>query len=325
MRRTSVAPILCALALAGCGGSAGYYGGDAQNARTVTADHDADGIMDSNDSYEDESGAGGMPMAEPAAPPSPVAMESAPSGGATTGSEGSGVGWGALDYRGREEGGEVRREMYAQNTPQRQTVPRPQQTPTPQNPQQLNPQTATDVASGPLLIYEAILNLAVYQVEENQRAVLTVAQEVGGYLARQDDSTVIIRVPADKFRDALARIEALGDVLHRNVQALDVSEEFRDVQIRLRNAEQVRDRLAQLLEQARNVEESLRIEHELERLTGEIESMKGRLRFLQDRIAFSTITVNFSPKEEENLEGEIFHLPFDWLYNLGLRTLLNLR
>ncbi len=185
--------------------------------------------------------------------------------------------------------------------------------------------SATDATQGPLLIYQAVLHLAVYQVQDNQRAVVTIAREMDGFLSQQSDTIVVIRVPARRFQEALGRIEALGDVLHRNIQATDVSEEFRDTQIRLRNLEQVRDRLAALLAQARTVEESLQIERELERLTTEIESMKGRLRFLEDRIAFSTITVNFSPREQETLQGELFNLPFDFLYNLGLRTLLNLR
>jgi two-component sensor histidine kinase len=196
---------------------------------------------------------------------------------------------------------------------------------TPPQKQAPDERTATDATSGPLLIYQAILHLAVYQVQDNQRSVVAIARELEGYLAQQSDTIVVIRVPARRFQEALGRIEALGDVLHRNIQATDVSEEFRDTQIRLRNLEQVRDRLAALLAQARTVEESLQIERELERLTTEIESMKGRLRFLEDRIAFSTITVNFSPREQETLQGELFNLPFDFLYNLGLRTLLNLR
>lgn len=309
---------LVALAVAGCGGaSAPYYGGDFRSAETVHRPGVATGA--GGVGHEDADMGGEAVPSEPAA--MPVASE-ASSGGVASGDARGGVGWGAFDSPARQE---AERELYAQNVPNRRQAPTPLPTPTPQNPQQPNPQTATDATSGPLLIYEAMLNLAVYQVEDNQRAVIAVGQEVGGYLERQDDTTIVIRVPAEKFRDALGRIEALGDVLHRNIQATEVSAEFRDTQIRLRNAEQVRDRLAALLEQARNVEESLRIERELERLTGEIESMKGRIRFLQDQIAFSTITVNFSPKEEENLEGEIFHLPFDWLYNLGLRTLLNLR
>jgi hypothetical protein len=206
-------------------------------------------------------------------------------------------------------------------------VDRPQQQAPTKQPRQApdDPATATDATDGPLLIYQAILHLAVYQVQDNQRAVVAIAREMGGFLANQSDTIVVIRVPVRKFQEALGRIEGLGDVLHRNIQATDVSEEFRDTQIRLRNLEQVRDRLAQLLNQARTVEESLQIERELERLTTAIESMKGRLRFLEDRISFSTITVNFAPREQETLQGELFNLPFDFLYNLGLRTLLNLR
>ncbi|MBI2897264.1 MAG: DUF4349 domain-containing protein [Deltaproteobacteria bacterium] len=236
-------------------------------------------------------------------------------------------GGGDADGEAREEERDDFRTAQAVPRRRHENVPpaQPSTPPTEPNRQEPENQTATDATSGPLLIYEATLNLAVYQVQDNQRAVVQIAQELGGYLGQQNDQTVVVRVPAAKFREALGRVEALGDVLHRNIQALDVSEQFRDLQIRLRNAEQVRDRLAALLEQANNVEQSLQIERELERLTGEIESMKGRLRFLEDRISFSTITVNFAPREQENLQGEVFHLPFDWLQSLGLRTLLDLR
>ncbi len=198
---------------------------------------------------------------------------------------------------------------------------------TPQGPQATQPNaTATDAApgGGPLLIYEAQLYLAVYKVEENLKAVAKVGTDVGGFLSRQDDRSIVIRVPAAKFHAAVEAIEALGDVLHRQVQATDVSEEFRDVEIRIRNAMQVRDRLADLLTRATKVEESLQIERELERLTGEIERLKGRMRFLQDRIAYSTITVSFQPKEQERIDNNAFRLPFQWLDMLGLQRLLSL-
>jgi hypothetical protein len=109
------------------------------------------------------------------------------------------------------------------------------------------------------------------------------------------------------------------------VATLDVSEEFRDLQIRIQNSEAMRDRLEQLLRQANNVEQALQVERELERITELIETMKGRLRFLADRVAYSTITVLFQPRPRETLEDpDSFRLPFPWLDQLGLRNLLNL-
>lgn len=214
-------------------------------------------------------------------------------------------------------------EMYAQASPPSAPAGMPAQGPIAAP--QPNP-TATDAApgGGPLLIYEAHLYLAVFKVEENLKAVATAARDAGGFLSQQTDTSIVIRIPAAKFTAVVEAIEKLGDVLHRQVQATDVSEEFRDVEIRIRNAMQVRDRLAELLTRASKVEESLQIERELERLTGEIERLKGRMRFLQDRIAYSTITVTFQPKEQERLDNNMFRLPFDWLDSLGLQRLLSL-
>jgi hypothetical protein len=179
---------------------------------------------------------------------------------------------------------------------------------------------------GPLLIYQAELHLAVFEVEATQRAVLTIARELGGYLSYQDDTRVTIRVPAKKFQDSIEKLERVGDVVHRNIQAIDVSEEFRDTTLRLRNAEVVRERLEAILARAEKVEDALKVQAELGRVTELIETLKGKLRYMQDRIAYSTVTVHFQPRPSEQIgEPEVYSLPFPWLDQLGLPALLNLR
>ena len=112
--------------------------------------------------------------------------------------------------------------MIAQAAPAQNAAPVPQGAATSTPPRA----EADDAQRGPLLIYQATLHLSVFEVEATQRSVIGIAQDLGGFLARQSDQQVVIRVPAGKFRDALARIEETGDVLHRNVEALDVSEDF---------------------------------------------------------------------------------------------------
>src|SRR4029079_10668203 len=114
------------------------------------------------------------------------------------------------------------------------------------------------------------------------------------------------------------------DMLHRNVLAEDVTEEFRDLEVQLKGARAVHDRLTQLLAKARKVEESIAIEKELDRVTLQIDRIEGRMKFLKDRAAYSTITVTFQPKATETLSQTPFRLPGKWLNELGLGRLLRL-
>jgi hypothetical protein len=198
-------------------------------------------------------------------------------------------------------------------------------TPRPQD-QSEPPQRAADTPTqGPLLIYEATLDLAVHEVRENIDAVAGVTVEIGGFVLSQDDTSIVIRVPAGRFAEVLERIEALGDVLRRSVLAEDVSDQVRDLRIRLRNAIQMRDRLLVLLEQAQTVPESLVIEHELQRLNETIALIRGQLEDFQERISFSTITVRFQPvRVESEVPRERFRLPFAWLDRVGLQVLMSL-
>ncbi|WP_437624641.1 DUF4349 domain-containing protein [Sorangium sp. So ce1151] len=179
-------------------------------------------------------------------------------------------------------------------------------------------------APAPLLIYTAQVAMAVFEVGASLGKVEALARELGGFLARRDDRTITIRVPAARFDDALKRLEGLGDMLQRNVVAEDVTEEFLDLGVRIRNARAVRDRLEKLLEKAAKVEESIQLERELARVAGELERLEGRLKFLRDRVAFSTLTISFQPRSTETITPSGPRLPIDWLNELGLSRLLNL-
>jgi hypothetical protein len=166
--------------------------------------------------------------------------------------------------------------------------------------------------------------MAVFEVKKSIDAVEGLGRDLGGFLARRADQMIVIRVPAARFDEAISRLEKMGDLLHRNVTAEDVTEEFTDMEVRLKSARAVRERLEQLLAKAQKVEESVMIERELERVAGEIERMEGRLKFLRDRAAYSTITVTFQPRRGETVGPDRFNLPVPWLHELGLRRLLTL-
>lgn len=183
-------------------------------------------------------------------------------------------------------------------------------------------QAAPHVAD--MLIYTASLSMAVYQVEPGLDAVERIGREVGGYLAQRSDVAITIRVPRARFDDALHRIEASGDVLHREVSAEDVTDQYVEIETRLRNARKMRDRLEELLARAQ-VKEAIDIERELGRVTGEIESMEGKLKVLRDKIAYSTITVTFEPRGSGAVRDMPLRLPFPWLSSLGLPRLLSLQ
>lgn len=192
----------------------------------------------------------------------------------------------------------------------------------PPTPKASGPKPATD-AKRPMLIYRATINLAVFEARKSIDEVETLAKSLGGYLVQRNDSSITIRVPAGAFDNALETVAKVGDELHRNVQVQDVTAEFRDLQIRLKNLQAVRVRLAALLDRAKTVEEALRVERELERVAGNIESIKGKLKLFSELVAFSTITVNFQARPAENISSEV-NLPFPWLDRLGLSRLLDL-
>ncbi len=170
--------------------------------------------------------------------------------------------------------------------------------------------------------YTAHVTMAVNQVAVALDGIEATGRDMGGYLASRNDTSIDIRVPRVRFDEALKKVEASGDVVHHEVAAQDIADVSMDVEARLKNAHAVRDRLHALLEKA-DMKETIEIERELERVTSEIEMLAGKLRLLHEREAFSTISVSLEPRGTATLSRAAVKLPFPWLSELGLPSLLN--
>ena len=181
-----------------------------------------------------------------------------------------------------------------------------------------------DSKRSPILIYRAEFTMSVFDVQKSLEGVAALASTHGGYLARRDDRSITVRVPASRFDEVVTALGALGDVLHRNVVSEDVTAEYRDLEVQLTNLLAMRARFEKLLEKAQKVEEALEIERELGRVTSEIERIKGHLKLLSDLASYSTITVSFEPRSSQAVQDGPFILPLPWLEQLGLPRLLRL-
>ena len=113
-------------------------------------------------------------------------------------------------------------------------------------------------------------------------------------------ASVTLGVPVDEFEKVLSRLRGLAvEVRDETASGDDVTDQYVDLQSQLTTLEATRDRVQSFLEDAKTVEEALRVNQELSNLDAQIEQIKGRMNYLNDRSAYSTITINFEPELPE--------------------------
>lgn len=135
---------------------------------------------------------------------------------------------------------------------------------------------------------------------------------LGGYLANselKEGNTSIrnemqLRIPNDEFDAFVELVSGLSQkVTYKKIWTQDVTEEFYDIQIRLKNKKEVEARYIDILRnKAKTVEEVLATEDKLRVLREEIESKEGRLRFLSNQVSFSTLYMVLVQYTEADVE-----------------------
>lgn len=175
-----------------------------------------------------------------------------------------------------------------------------------------------------ILIYTASVQMSVADIEAALIAAQKITSDVGGYMQSLTGEGITIRVPAGSFFKVLDQLRPLGTTLSKRIEAQDVTDEYVDLQLRLRNAEALRDRLQEILDRAQTVKDTLEVEKELNRVREEIERIKGRLASLEKQVRFSTITLSFIKATAPDVRPHRPETPFPWLDRLGVETVLNI-
>lgn len=155
-----------------------------------------------------------------------------------------------------------------------------------------------------LVIRTGSLDLIVPDVEQALEQVQALAEEMGGYVVSLStyqyeeglQASITIRVPADSFDRAMDRLKNLATTVRQeSVSGQDVTEEYVDLESRLRHLRAKEKQLLEFLDQAEDTEAVLAVYEHLSATQQEIEQVTGRMQYLENQAALATITVSMIP------------------------------
>jgi hypothetical protein len=131
---------------------------------------------------------------------------------------------------------------------------------------------------------DEMVRLGGYIIEHQQR-------QQGGFPV----VTLRFGIPVVNFESGMATLRGLGTLLNESASGVDVTEEVVDLDSRLENLQATQVRVRSFLDNAKTIEEALKVNQELKKIEEEINVLLGRRTFLVDRAAFSTIALELNP------------------------------
>lgn len=185
---------------------------------------------------------------------------------------------------------------------------RPAATPMPAQPQDrggLPLAAEADIASTErMVVRTASLDLVVPDTEKALDEIQAMARELGGYVVFAEayqyqegrQATVTFRVPSDALDTALERLRAMATTVRReSVSGQDVTDQYVDLESRLRHLEAKEKQLLEFLDRAEDTEAVLAVYEQLSQTQAEIEQVKGRMQYLENQASLATVTVSLTP------------------------------
>jgi len=160
----------------------------------------------------------------------------------------------------------------------------------------------------------ATLELSVEDVATSVQTIDDIATAAGGFVSgssvfveeagegdqtvsrrRTQAGTVTIRVPADAYSSVMSQLRGIADeVVSETSDASEVTEEYTDLESRLRNLNATEASYLALMAQATAIPDILTVQDRLNSVRLEIEQVQGRINVLDDVTDLATITVRLN-------------------------------
>ena len=162
------------------------------------------------------------------------------------------------------------------------------------------------------LIKKGYISFETSDVNETKREINKLVSKYNGYIGDEHidkeydeiSHSLTVRIPSAHFDAFLEGISSVTlELEDKSITVEDVTEEFIDVQARIKTKKAVEARYEELLSRANSIEEILKVEDQIGNLRAEIESMEGRLRYLKNRIGLSTLNINYYQKIESSVKS----------------------
>ena len=151
------------------------------------------------------------------------------------------------------------------------------------------------------------LEIEVGKFESTMFGLTNLAEQNGGFVSESQSYSdsegnltsgrVIIRIPSDKYNSVLNKVKEMGTVKSTSSSGQDVTQEYTDLESRLRNYKAQEDVLLDIMKESKKPSDSLEVQRELSNVQEQIEIIKGRMQYLDDLVSFSTIDVYFHEPE----------------------------
>ena len=145
------------------------------------------------------------------------------------------------------------------------------------------------------------------------KKITELAEKLSGYSVYSNMVSIKVKVPVKNNKAFLAEVERLGTVMFREITSQDVTNEYRDLELKCKNLRALRDRFAELLKKADKVEDILKIESELARITTELEQATGLFKALKNSVDMVVVDIKFTTVKQ--IDPQL--IPIAWITRLG--------
>ena len=170
------------------------------------------------------------------------------------------------------------------------------------------------------IIKSASVKYKVVEVKGASKRINKIVQQFNGYLSDQrfennlyrKENRFTIKVPNQYFALLLDSIVNVAEFIdYENITTDDVTEEYVDLQSRLKTKLEVKQRYETILRKsAKTVKDILATEERLGIIQEEIEIVQGRLNFLSNKVSYSTIQVELYETVDYKEEPESYSRTF---------------
>ncbi|MBA3601308.1 MAG: DUF4349 domain-containing protein [Acidobacteria bacterium] len=207
--------------------------------------------------------------------------------------------------------------------------------------QQVSLNQAEQTQTAPVVVERKIIRNADLQLEANapeeaQQKITQIAESKGGFVVEstqsssdakattRDTVTMTVRVPSAKFDEALSEIrQTASRVIVESVKGQDVTEEFIDIEARLKTQKALEAQFLEIMKRSNSVEDALNVQTEIARVRGEIEKIEGRKRFLESQASLSTVKIKLQSPTAFSANSTGFFYQLKEAFGSGFAAALN--